>query len=70
MADQHVILVVFDVFQDEFEAFEHKVFAHLAGLDRRLEALEQTMNSRFDELVGKLDALAYRPLRLKDDAHS
>jgi hypothetical protein len=63
MANQPLTLAV-------FEAFEHKLFAHLAGLDRRLEALEQTMNSRFDELVGKLNALSHRPLRLMDDPHS
>jgi hypothetical protein len=70
MADQPLNLAVFEAFPHEFEAFEHELFAHLAGIDRRLEVLEQTMNSRFDELVDKLDALSHRPLRLKDEPHS
>jgi len=70
MADQPLTLAVFEAFEQELEAFQHKLFFRLGEIDRRLEALEQTMNSRFDELVGKLDALSRRPLRLKDDTHS
>lgn len=53
-----------------FEAFQLKQFAHLDGIDRRLEALEETMNSRFDELRDRLAALSHSALRLEDDSHS
>jgi hypothetical protein len=70
MANQPLTLAVFEVFAQEFEAFQHKLFSHLDGIDRRLEALEQTMNSRFDELLGKFEALSRCIPRLEDDPHS
>lgn len=60
MAVQPVSLAV-------FEAFQHKLFSHLGGIDRRFEAFEQAMNSRFVEMGGQIDALAHRLLRLEDE---
>jgi hypothetical protein len=53
MADQPVNLAV-------FEAFQHKLFSHLDGIDRRFEAFEQAMNARFDELVAAEPRYALR----------
>lgn len=63
MADQPVSLAV-------FEAFQHKLFSHLGGIDRRFDALEQAMNSRFDELCAQLGALSHGPRRVEDEPHS